>query len=91
MHDYDLWQKLQDVQCTKTAQNTKNSKAQANVIASVTDSTSPNQTEDFIAAVFLTLLSGVIGNRSYTDGSDNSFGSVSVTPHIKSKDRKSVV
>ena len=76
---------LQDAQRTKAAQNTKNSKVRTNVIVSVTDSMSPNQTEDFIAAVFPTLSSGVVGDRSYMDGSDNSFGSVSVTPHIKSK------
>ena len=50
---------LQDVQCAKTAQNAKNSKSQTNVIASITDTTSPNQTEDFIDVVFPTLLSGV--------------------------------
>ena len=47
--------------------------------------TSQNQTKDFIAAVFPSLLSSAVGDGSFLEGSDNSFASVSESPHIKSK------
>ena len=41
--------------------------------------------EDFIAAIFPSLLSSAVGDSSFSEGSDNSFASVSASPHIKSK------
>ena len=75
---------------TQHAKSLKNSKASTgshtNAVASITNVTlSPNQTNDFIAAVFLALSSNVVGNGSYSEGSDNSFSSVSTPAHIKSK------
>jgi hypothetical protein len=71
--------------CKSTQSSKPSSSSQMTTVAAVTDSATPNQTKDFIAAVFPSLSSGVVGDGSYSEGSDNSFSSVSTPPHIKSK------
>ena len=75
----------QDAQRAKAAHNSKGSSSQSNTIAAVTDAGPSNEAEDFCAAVFPNLSSGVIGDNSFSDNSDGSFSSVSHPPHIKSK------
>ena len=78
---------IQDAQCAMAFQSGKNANnSQNNAVATITDAnTSQNQTEDFIAAVFPSLSSSAVGDSSFLEGSDNSFASVSASPHIKSK------
>ena len=77
---------LQDANHAKVQQNSKmSSNSKLNTVATVSDASTSNDTEDFVAAVFLSLSSNVIGNGSYSEGSDNSFTSVSSPPHTKSK------
>lgn len=52
-------------QSTKTSNNN-----QPNTVAAMTNSSSPNQTEDFIAVVFPSLPSATVGDSSYLDVSD---------------------
>jgi hypothetical protein len=75
-----------EAQRAKNSNNTRpSSSTQISTIATVSDTTPTEQNDDFIAAVFPCLSSGVIGNRSFTDASDSSFASVSKTPPLKSK------
>jgi hypothetical protein len=75
---------VQDAQRAKAANTAKtSSSSQINTVASVSEV--PANKEDFIAAVFPNLSSGIIGDGSFSDNSDNSFSSVSEPPPIKSK------
>ena len=71
----------------KAAHNAKQSTSQISTVATVSEAgpSSPDQTNDFCAAVFPSLPSGVIGDGSFSDGSDSSFASVSSPPPLKSK------
>jgi hypothetical protein len=73
-------QRAKSIHLSKTA-----SSSQITTVATVSDATPSNQTEDFVAAVFPSLSSGAVGDGSFTDGSDSSFSSVSSPPPIKSK------
>ena len=75
-----------DAQRAKTAQNSKGStSSQINTVAAVTEPGPSHEGEDFCAAVFPNLSSGLIGEGNFSDNSDTSFSSVSAPPHIKSK------
>ena len=77
---------LQDAQCARANHNTKSSSnSQINTVTAVTDPSTSNKTEDFVAAVFPLLSSTIIGEGSFSEGSNNSFASVSPPLHIKSK------
>ena len=73
----------QDTQCAKAANSAKAPpSSQLNMAASVSEIPN-NKLDDFIAAVFPNLPSGLIGDGS--ENSDSSFSSVSVQPPLKSK------
>ena len=77
---------VQDAHCAKAIHSSKGSfTSNSNTVASITDVSSSSQTKDFIAAVFPTLASGAVEDGSFSEGSNNSFASVSTKPHIKSK------
>ena len=77
---------VQDAHCAKAICSSKGSStSNSNTIASITDVSTPSQTEDFIATVFPTLASGAIRDGSFSEGSDNSFASMSTKPHTKSR------
>ena len=76
----------QDAQRAKAAQNSKgSSSSQINTVAAITEPGPSHEGEDFCAAVFPNLSSGLIGEGNFSDNSDTSFSSVSTPPHIKSK------
>ena len=75
----------QDAHQAKSAHSAKtNTASQMNTVASISDA-SNTQPDDFVAAVFPTLPSGVLGDGSFSEGSDASFSSVSEPPPLKSK------
>ena len=75
----------QDAQRAKSAHSARaNSSSQLNTVASISDAP-PTQADDFVAAIFPTLPSGVLGDGSFSEGSDSSFSSVSKPPPLKSK------
>ena len=64
----------QDALRAKTAQKPKgSSSSQSNTIATIIDASPANETADFVAAVFPSLPSGVVGDGSFSEASDNSF------------------
>ena len=79
---------------TLTAQDAQRAKAanlakappssQLTTVASVSEIPN-NKSDDFIAAVFPNLPSGLIGDGSFSENSDSSFSSVSKIPPLKSK------
>ena len=75
----------QDAQRAKAANSAKTPpSSQLNTVASISEVPN-NKSDDFIAAVFPNLLSGLIGDGSYSENSDSSFSSVSKQPPLKSK------
>jgi hypothetical protein len=66
----------QDAQRAKSANAAKpGASNQINTVASIAE-VPANQTDDFIAAVFPSLSSNVVGDGSFADGSDSSFASL---------------
>ena len=61
-----------DAICAKNNNNAKSSSSsQITTIASVSDISQTNQTDDFIAAIFPSLSSTVISEADLTDNSEN--------------------
>jgi hypothetical protein len=76
----------QDASRARSAQNAKASNSQINTVASVSEAapSTSKETDNFVAAIFPNLPSGVLDNN-FSDDSDSSFASVSTPPYIKSK------
>ena len=76
----------QDAQWARAIYNSRTtSNQQINTVATVSDPTLSTLTNDFVAAIFPSLSSNIVGDGSFSDGSDNSYASVSSPPHIKSR------
>jgi hypothetical protein len=74
-----------DAQRAKAAKAAKPApSSQMNTVASISE-VPGNKTDDFMAAIFPSLPSGLIGDGSFSDGSDSSLASVSKPPPLKSK------
>ena len=77
---------VHNAQHAKASQSSRTATmSQLKTIATVSDANSSNQTDNFIATIFSSLSLNVVGNGSFSEGSDNSLASVTQLPHIKSK------
>ena len=79
-------QRAKGAHASKSPNTQTNNNVSMNNIASISEvPQKPNQTDDFIAAVFPSLSSSAVGDGSFSDGSDSSFAPVSPPPPLKSK------